>query len=309
MRPRLIVTIVLSLIVLRTAVSAQPVTIFSFQVSEESGAMVCPREICISEIALRPFAASISVPNVAVIAGEATLADVIDFTFTAGDVVLTLADLEGPPNKIFFSPDGSSISGFESQRFLEGVGFVPVALWQFRLCDPRVACLGGQMSVSSLRAGWMFRDNISPSATAVGTWGPLALSLSTNQLSFSTGDALTASLAVNNPGLDSVVVDFYFGAVLPDGDTVAFFTNLDFNFAIGTVSNLSTLSPIVAGVDLSSPFVVDDPSFFSFVWTGAEPAGSYTMFLAAVLPGGFADGTADPGDIIALGTAGFTFTP
>ena len=122
------------------------------------------------------------------------------------------------------------------------------------------------------------------------------------------GDTLNISVGVDNPGRPTTV-DFYFGALLPDGNTIVFFTDLNFNFAEGVLTDLSTLSPIASGVDLSGAFTVNDPSFFSFVWTGGEPPGTYTFFLAAVIPGGFADGTADPGDIIALGTADFTFTP
>ncbi len=77
--------------------------------------------------------------------------------------------------------------------------------------------------------------------------------------------------------------------------------------------SVEPLNPVIgaeiSGVDLSSPFVNNQPSFFSFVWSGAEPPGLYTMFLAAVVPGAFADGTLDEGDIVALGSVTFTFAP
>ncbi len=121
--------------------------------------------------------------------------------------------------------------------------------------------------------------------------------------------ALTiATVGVNNPGL-ATTVDFYFGALLPDGDPVVFFTDLAFNSGTGRLSAPATLRPIVAGVDLTAPFVYNEPSFFAYPWQGGEPAGSYVLFLAAVRPGALADNRVDPDDIVALATATATFTP
>ena len=51
------------------------------------------------------------------------------------------------------------------------------------------------------------------------------------------------------------------------------------------------------------------PDLLTYTWTGSEASGSYMMFLAAVVPGAFSDGSADPGDIIDLSTATFAFSP
>jgi len=129
-----------------------------------------------------------------------------------------------------------------------------------------------------------------------------------NRVAFVPGESLIVSASVDNPGLASTV-DFYFGALLPDGDTALLFTDLAFTTALGRLSSPATLQPIVAGVDLSSPFVFDQPAFFTYQWQGGEPAGSYTLFLAAVKSGALFDNSIDPGDIVALSVATVTFTP
>ncbi len=138
--------------------------------------------------------------------------------------------------------------------------------------------------------------------------GTLGVTLATNTTTFRTGDSLIIWVGVDNPGLASTV-DFYFGALLPNGDTVVFFTDLAFNSGVGSLASPATLRPIVAGVDLAAPFVFSNPAFFMYRWVGMEPAGSYVLFLAAVRPGALADNFLDPGDIVALATAVVTFTP
>jgi len=145
------------------------------------------------------------------------------------------------------------------------------------------------------------------------------LTLTINQKVFSSGDTLQVSLDVNNPGtsfagdplLVEVIstVDIYFGVLLPDGDSIAFFSTLDFNPKLGSLSHVATLSPLISNVDLSSQLTVDDLSFFSFTWTGNEPTGTYVLFLAAVVPGAFADGSVDQGDIVTLSTVTFSLIP
>src|SRR5262245_38643629 len=105
---------------------------------------------------------------------------------------------------------------------------------------------------------------------------PLRLSITTNGGYFVPGSTLEVSLNMQNPGLPAVV-DFYFGAVLVDlgGDTAVFFTD-PFSFAhgVGSLANPATLRPIVAGVDLTRPFTLSQPTFFSQSWE-SMPGGSY----------------------------------
>ena len=134
---------------------------------------------------------------------------------------------------------------------------------------------------------------------------PLELDLLTNKLDFGPGDSMTVFVEVNNPGLQKLV-DFYFGAVLPDGASVVF-SDLTFNLG-GSLLDLAALPALVEDFDLSAPFQFTDPSFLNFEWEGTEPQGSYTLFLAVVEAGGFSDGSADAEDIVALATLVISFT-
>ncbi len=156
-----------------------------------------------------------------------------------------------------------------------------------------------------------------PGQVLAGSWdafvarmmpGTLGLTLGTNAATFRAGDTLTISASVDNFGLPQTV-DFYFGALLPDGDTIAFFTDLAFTSGTGRLSAPATLQPIVAGVDLTAPFVFSNPSFFTHIWTGGEPPGTYVLFLAAVRSGALADNAIDAGDLVVLATAAVTFAP
>lgn len=134
------------------------------------------------------------------------------------------------------------------------------------------------------------------------------LSIGTSGVGFRTGDVLTVSVGVENEGL-AAVVDFYFGALLPDGDTVVFFTDLAFHSGVGSLAKPATLRPIVAGVDLTTPFTFSQPTFFTYTWTGGELPGPYLIFVAAVKAGTLADNSIDASDIIAVSTGAVSFAP
>jgi hypothetical protein len=119
---------------------------------------------------------------------------------------------------------------------------------------------------------------------------------------------MVVSVAVENPGLVATV-DVYFGALLPDGDTVVFFTNLEFARGVGSLSSPKTWQPIVARVDLNTPFPFNQPMFFTHTWAESEPPGPYILFMAAVKAGALEDNSIDAGDIIALGAAPVAFAP
>jgi hypothetical protein len=97
--------------------------------------------------------------------------------------------------------------------------------------------------------------------------------------------------------------------VLPNGNTVLLITNAALQRKKVTATNVSNWTPLAAGVNLTSPFTANKPNFLSYVWSGSEPAGTYTFFLTVAVPGSFADGTVDPGDIIHSDTATITFAP
>jgi hypothetical protein len=134
-------------------------------------------------------------------------------------------------------------------------------------------------------------------ANVITTPRELEVSIGTNQDSFSTGQTLIASVGVQNPGL-GVVVDFYIGIVLPDGDTVVFFQDAALNVGIGSLSSPATIRPIQAGVNLATPFTVSQSPFFAYT-SGPESPGTYVLFVAAL----------NGGSLVALSTAAVTFSP
>jgi hypothetical protein len=86
-----------------------------------------------------------------------------------------------------------------------------------------------------------------------------------------------------------------------------FFNDLEFHRAVGDLAKPADLRPIVAGVDLATPFTFSQPTFFEHTWTSGEPSGRYLFFVAAVHPGAFADNSIDAGDIVAMSTAAVLF--
>jgi hypothetical protein len=132
------------------------------------------------------------------------------------------------------------------------------------------------------------------------------VSASVNQAGFSGTRILTASVRANNPGLPALV-DFYVGLLLPDGETIAFFTSE--GAAFGRLSSPVTFRPIAEAVSLAAPFAVTVPDFFTYTWTGREPRGGYVFFLAAVLAGAAADGTIEAGELVGVSIAPFTVGP
>ena len=161
--------------------------------------------------------------------------------------------------------------------------------------------------------GWILEGatGISNDGTTIVGWGinpsgdregwiatiPRPLSINSQQHDFNIGETLIVSLSINNYGLP-VTVDFYSGAMLPDNTTVFSFTSQ--GMTPGNTIDYSTLIPFDPGVDLSTPFFMDEPNFLEYTWTGNEPHGHYILYLAVVVPGAFIDGTNDPGDMYFL---------
>lgn len=113
-----------------------------------------------------------------------------------------------------------------------------------------------------------------------------------NQTAFSTGQTMDLSVDVNG----TAVVDAYVAVVLPSG---MFFT-------IGTGGVISVLNGVVPMVTSVALGFFPDVPIFSFTFTGAEPAGTYTWFVILVPTG--ADPT-DSANWIASDQIAFTFGP
>jgi hypothetical protein len=127
-----------------------------------------------------------------------------------------------------------------------------------------------------------------------------SVSLSTNRATFKPGDLSTVAVGVTNPG-PPIVVDVYFAALLPDGNTLVDFADLQFDVALVPLSQVAALRPIVAGVTLPSGFFFNEASFFSHTWSGTEPQGRYVFFFALAPAGGPV-----PASLLAVSTAELT---
>jgi hypothetical protein len=144
---------------------------------------------------------------------------------------------------------------------------------------------------------------------AVASADALTLSVANNFGGiYHAGYTVVIATSMNNPGI-AATVDLFFGVLLPDQHTILYFKDLAFNFGAADLSELAGLEPILADLDLSTPFAFAVVSFFSYQWGGGEPAGDYSFFLMAAVSGAFADNSIDPGDVVALSTATLSFSP
>jgi Big-like domain-containing protein len=132
------------------------------------------------------------------------------------------------------------------------------------------------------------------------------------------GDTTQVNLTVANPG-GSVVVDAYFGVLVPtaaaaqygcQGEALAFLAQGSSTFTIRCRSwSPATYPAYATGVTVPAGLPPTDlPSLFHVVWPSA-PAGTYTVFLALIVPGSAADGTLAPSDIVVQATDTVTLSP
>lgn len=108
----------------------------------------------------------------------------------------------------------------------------------------------------------------------------------------------------------SAPVDFYAGALLPDGVTLVFVANLSpLTLAVGNLSDPRTFQPLLANVSVPEGFEQVFDSVVSHTFSGGEPQGGYIAFDALTRPGAFSDGSNDPGDILAIDLQPFSLGP
>ncbi|XSG84695.1 MAG: DNRLRE domain-containing protein [Methylohalobius sp. ZOD2] len=137
--------------------------------------------------------------------------------------------------------------------------------------------------------------------------GNLALAVTANQEAFAPGNTLRLSLAASNP-VAPVDGDVFLAILLPDGDTLNFFSDLSPEVEVASISQLANVSPLIS-FSFPASFFVTIPDFYTNTWVGDELAGQYIVYLVVTSPGAFSDGTIDPGDILALDSVTFTFHP
>ena len=150
-------------------------------------------------------------------------------------------------------------------------------------------------------------DNVSFDLQAT-TVPALSLKVSASQTSFTTGESLKLDVGASSPGLQSMI-DVYMIILMPDGDSLVYFIDLEANLAFGNASNLAGLTPMAASIDMSAPFAANLPDFFIFNWTGQESAGDYVAYLVMVKAGSLNDGNLDQDDILQIDKTEFSFTP
>ncbi|MGE3886062.1 MAG: hypothetical protein AB7H81_06515 [Vicinamibacterales bacterium] len=130
---------------------------------------------------------------------------------------------------------------------------------------------------------------------------PPTLVLLANQPAFGPGAGLSVTLGLQHTGA-AVAADLYFGAILPDGDSVVFFEGLGLASRQGRLSDLSSLRPLIPGLAIATGTNIVVPDFFRYTWQGNEPPGTYQLFFAATVPGALRDGQVGAGDILAIET-------
>lgn len=123
------------------------------------------------------------------------------------------------------------------------------------------------------------------------------------------GDHFMMRLGAWNPE-GSAPVDFYAGALLPDGVTLVFVTSLSpLTLAVGNLSDPRTFQPLLANVSVPEGFEQVFDNVVSHTFSGGEPQGGYIAFDTLTRPGAFSDGSNDSGDILAIDLQPFSLGP
>jgi hypothetical protein len=138
-----------------------------------------------------------------------------------------------------------------------------------------------------------------------------ALTVQVNATSFRLGDRLRTVLELSNPLPILVTVDMYVGIVTPAGPV---YWIKDVNTYEGSWSNSlnddpRTFLPLWPGMTLIPGLREIWTEFVEYTFAGSEPVGTYHILVAWTMPGSFADGRIDPGDVIAGDWKAFNFTP
>lgn len=161
--------------------------------------------------------------------------------------------------------------------------------------------------VAALTAGLVALTAATPwHADVQAQGGALTLGITVNRQTIVPGDTLVAGITVNNPG-GGPLADFYFLILLPDGSTIVS-AGPGVGARFGTLGNLRSLVPVVRGITLAGAFPYQANPFFSYVFSGIEPEGTYRFYFAAMRTGALDNGAIDPGELLAVQTETFVFT-
>ena len=149
---------------------------------------------------------------------------------------------------------------------------------------------------------------------------PPTVIVTPNIVSFRANQLMRVDATVANEG-GEVAVDIYFGAVLPaaagprfgcpDRDAIVLVDSATPpGFQLTCLSSpAQRFQAWRRNVTLLAAQESAAVQNFMYTWGGAEPAGTYLLFLAVTPTGVLEDGEIDANDILALGTKQITFSP
>jgi hypothetical protein len=135
---------------------------------------------------------------------------------------------------------------------------------------------------------------------------PPALTLTLNQSRFMAGETTRVALHVQQPG-PTFTGDFYFGALLPDGQTALFISNEGWIQA--RLDNPRAFRPLATHAVLAQGLDLTFDPFFAYTFHGEEASGIYSFFAVFTPPDAFDDDRVDAGDLLALEVKSFRFSP
>ena len=160
-----------------------------------------------------------------------------------------------------------------------------------------------------LIAGGMSDDEALASAEIYpGAGDPLSVSITFSATRFGPGDTLVVELEAFSAEQD-FMTDVYFGAVMPDGESLAFITDTTKpTFAASRLdADPRSFVPLYEDLRVRLGFDYRDEGFFSYTFPDGLPEGDYGLFLALIPPGALEDGSLDAGDLLELGIQHFSY--
>jgi hypothetical protein len=132
-----------------------------------------------------------------------------------------------------------------------------------------------------------------------------------NKADFRPGETLRVDLELRNPG-PMLTTDMYVGIILPDGNTVLWLTNTSPLQGVITpftqASDPRTFVPFLRGVNWPTGLNAVQTNFLTYLWSGLEAPGSYTLFVGWTKPNSLEDGRVDEGDVLALASGALWFS-
>ncbi len=231
----------------------------------------------------------------------------------AGDLTLTVVKTGTGGGTVTSAPDGIACGGDCANAYPSGTVVTLTAVaqagsvfvgWNGGGCSGAGVCRLTLTAVTTVQA--TFSTRFQPSLT-----------LSANQTTFGTGEQLSLTATVENPG-SAGQADVFLAVLLPPsagpafgcapGDAVVFFADNFTRVAVACASGpLSSFTPLFRGVTIPGNLLTTTVAdFFAAQWTADLPPGTWTFALVLTGPGAFAAGIRTP---LAIATVDVTFAP